>query len=167
MTMMHSVATRPRAWTPRNQSSSQKKSMTTGSTILSPKNMWLNPSPRRHLLSIPNRVPILSQSSRRGSLAASSTVHPKELGLLVLGGRCLSWRGGETNQTWTLEPLKYIPITSIRCPHMYNCLIVHLSEGTNAAAGRARLSHPGLLLWECRLPDTGAQMTNLQPPVGL
>lgn len=88
--MMHRVATNPRAWMPRNQSRSQKKSMTTGSTILSPNNMWLNPSPRRHLLSIPNRVPILSQSSSWGSVVGSCTVHPQELGLLLEETRCLT-----------------------------------------------------------------------------
>lgn len=99
--MMHRVATSPRAWMPRNQSRSQKKRMTTGSTILSPNNIWLNPRPRRLLLSIPKRVPILSQSSRWGSVVRSSTVHAQELGLL-LESRCLTPLGCEKTPTCTV-----------------------------------------------------------------
>lgn len=74
MMIIHRVPTSPKAWMPRNQSSSQKKTITTGSTILSPKYIWLKPIPRRHLLSEPNRVPIRSQSSNRGSLVLGSSV---------------------------------------------------------------------------------------------
>ena len=76
--IMQRVPTSPSAWRPRNHSSSQKKTITTGSTIFSPKYIWLKPIPRRHLLSIPNRVPIRSQSFSRGSLVVGSSTwgHP-------------------------------------------------------------------------------------------
>lgn len=74
MMMMHRVPTSPSAWMPRNQSSSQKNTITTGSTILSPKYIWLKPIPRRHLLSIPNRVPIRSQSSSWGCWRVGSSL---------------------------------------------------------------------------------------------
>lgn len=104
--MTHSVATSPRAWMPRNQSRSQKKSMTTGSTILSPNSMWLNPTPRRHLLSIPNRVPIRSQSSGWGSVVGFPTVH-QQLGLLPEESGCLTPSScGKKTQTCSVETAK-------------------------------------------------------------
>lgn len=72
MMIMHRVPTSPRAWRPRNHSSSQKKTITTGSTIFSPKYIWLKPTLRRHLLSIPNKVPMRSQSSSCGLVVGSS-----------------------------------------------------------------------------------------------
>lgn len=71
--MMKRVPTKPNAWIPKNQSRSQKNRITTGSTILSPKYIWLKPIPRRHLFNIPNRVPIRSQSSSSGSLVVGSS----------------------------------------------------------------------------------------------
>lgn len=71
--MMHTVPTSPRAWIPRNQSSIQKNTITTGSTIFSPKYIWEKPIRRRHLLSVPNRLPMRSQSSNRGSLVVGSS----------------------------------------------------------------------------------------------
>lgn len=110
MMMIHRVPTSPSAWIPRNQRSSQKKTITTGSTILSPKYIWLKPIPRRHLLSIPNRVPIRSQSSSWGSLVVgSSTRGHVALGSAggrgrvrlpsTCGGKVQEWRPFQTSTT--------------------------------------------------------------------
>lgn len=84
---MHRVPTKPRAWIPRNHSRTQKKMITTGSTIFSPKYIWVNPMLRRHLLSSPNRVPRRSQSSTWEALVVGSSTW----GHLAKGS--LVWRG--------------------------------------------------------------------------
>lgn len=66
--IIHRVPTSPRAWIPRNQRRSQKRMITTGSTILSPKCIWLKPISLRTLFNMPNKVPIRSQSSNWGCL---------------------------------------------------------------------------------------------------